>query len=142
LEKRRRQRGSSTLGNRRRWPRRVGAPVVHPRPHDLDLADAGGDGARRGVPVADQQPVAALIDQLGVGGEIGVDLGLQGGDQHPPGALAEQLVQIGGQLGPCLVVSHQSENSTVSGQAAAPGGAQRSRVQACRWVAVRRQAPG
>jgi hypothetical protein len=57
--------------------RRVAAPVVHPRPHDLDLADAGGDGARRGVPVADHQPVAVLVDQFGVGGDVGLDLGLQ-----------------------------------------------------------------
>jgi hypothetical protein len=29
-----------------------------------------------------------------MGGQVGVDLGLQGGGQHPPGALASQLVQI------------------------------------------------
>jgi hypothetical protein len=47
-----------------------------------------------------------LIDQLGVRGQVGLDLGLQRGSQHPAGALAEQLVQIGGQLGPCLLVNH------------------------------------
>jgi hypothetical protein len=54
--------------------------------------------------VADHQPVAALVDQLGVGGDVGLDLGLQRDRQQPAGTLADQLVQIGGQLGPCLFV--------------------------------------
>jgi hypothetical protein len=29
------------------------------------------------VPVADHQPVAVLVDQFGVGGDVGLDLGLQ-----------------------------------------------------------------
>jgi hypothetical protein len=86
--------------------RRVGAPVVHPRAHHLDLADPSGDGARLGVPVADHQPVAVLIDQLGMRRDVGLHLGLQRDRQHPAGALATQLIQIGGQLGPCRLVSH------------------------------------
>ena len=82
--------------------RRVDPPVVHPRADHLDLADPGGQRAGRGVAVADHQPVAVLVDQLGVRGDVGLDLGLQRRRQHPPGALAEQLVQVGGQLGPCL----------------------------------------
>jgi hypothetical protein len=41
-----------------------------------------------------------------VSGKGGVDLGLQRDRQHPAGTLAEQLVQISGQLGPCLLVNH------------------------------------
>jgi hypothetical protein len=93
--------------------RRVGAPVLHPRSDDFDLADPGGDGARRGVAVADHQPVAVLVDQLAMGGDVGLDLGLQRGRQHPPGTLAEQLVQFQGQLGPCLVVNHYTQHRGV-----------------------------
>jgi hypothetical protein len=47
-----------------------------------------------------------LVDQSGVGGDVGLHLELQRCSQHPPGTLAEQLVQVGGQLGPCLLVSN------------------------------------
>jgi hypothetical protein len=83
----------------------VHPPVVDPRADHLDLAHPGGQRATRGVPVADHQPVAVLVDQLGVGGDVGLHLGLQRDRQHPPGTLTEQLVQIGRQLGSCLVVS-------------------------------------
>jgi hypothetical protein len=65
------------------------------------------------VPVADYQPVAVLVDQLGVRGDVGLHLALQRDRQHPPGALAEQLVQIGGQLGPCLLVNHYTQHRGV-----------------------------
>jgi hypothetical protein len=86
--------------------RRVDAPVIHPWPDHLDLAHPGGDGARRSVPVADHQPVAVPVGQLGVRRDGGLHLGLQRGRQHPPGALAEQLVQIAGQLHAGLLVSN------------------------------------
>jgi hypothetical protein len=38
--------------------------------------------------------VTVLVDQLGVGGEIGLHLGLQRHRQHPAGTFAEQLLQI------------------------------------------------
>ena len=63
--------------------------------------------------VADHQPVAMLVDQLGVRGDVGLDLGLQRDFEHPAGTLAEQLVQIGGQLGPCLVVNHYTQHRGV-----------------------------
>jgi len=46
------------------------------------------------VPVAHHQPVAVLVCLVGVRGDIAFDLGFQGGSQHPPGALAHQLVQV------------------------------------------------
>jgi hypothetical protein len=95
---------------------RIDPSVVHPRPDDLNLADPGGDGAGRGVAVADHQPVTVLVDQLGVAGDVGLDLGLQRHRQHPPGALAKQLIQVQGQLGPCLVVNHESENPREAGR--------------------------
>ena len=91
----------------------VQAAVVHPRADHLDLAHPGGQRATRGVPVADHQPVALLIDQLGMRGDVGLHLGLQRCRQHPPGTLAEQLVQIGGQLGPCLPVNHYTQHRGV-----------------------------
>jgi len=46
------------------------------------------------VAVAHHQPPATLVPLAGVGGQVVVDLGLQRGGQHLPGALAGQLVQI------------------------------------------------
>jgi hypothetical protein len=50
------------------------------------------------VAVAHHQPPARLVPLDRVRGEIRVDLGLQRGGQHPPGALAHQLVQVQAQL--------------------------------------------
>jgi hypothetical protein len=51
------------------------------------------------VAVADHQPVPALVDLVGIAGDVGVDLGLQRDRQHPPRALPEQHVQVQAQLG-------------------------------------------
>jgi hypothetical protein len=109
----------------------VQAAVVHPRADHLDLADPGGEAARRGVPVADHQPVAVLVDQLGVRGQVGLHLGLQRSGQHPAGTLAEQLVQVGGQLGPCLLVNHDTQHRGVPSSPAftAPTPSQQVRVE-------------
>jgi hypothetical protein len=50
------------------------------------------------VAVAHHQPLAARIPLGGVRGEVGVDLDLQRGGQHPPRALTHQLVQVKAQL--------------------------------------------
>jgi hypothetical protein len=50
--------------------------------------------------VAAHQPVATLVDQLGEGDQVNVDLGLQRGGQHAAGAFAGQLVQAHRQLAP------------------------------------------
>jgi phage protein D len=46
------------------------------------------------VAVADHQPPATLVLLGRMGGEIRVDLGFQGGGQHPPGALAHDRIQV------------------------------------------------
>jgi hypothetical protein len=51
------------------------------------------------VAVAHHQPPAVLVPLGRVGGQVGVDLGLQRGGQHAPGTLAGQLVQVQAQLG-------------------------------------------
>jgi hypothetical protein len=48
--------------------------------------------------VAHHQPPAALIPLGGVGGQVVVDLGLQGGGQHPPGTLTHDRIQVHAQL--------------------------------------------
>ena len=49
--------------------------VVHPPADHLDPPDPGCKLAGWGVTVAAHQPVATLIDQLGEGGQVKVDLG-------------------------------------------------------------------
>ena len=83
---------------------RVDPPVIYPGTDHLHLAGYGSERAGRCGPVTHHPPVAALVDQLDVGGKAGVDLSLQRDRQQPPSALTDQLVQIGGQLGPCLLV--------------------------------------
>jgi hypothetical protein len=77
---------------------RVDPAVVHPRRADGHRASSGGDLALAGVAIAYHQPSAAFIPLGGRGGEIVVDLGFQGGGQHPPGALAHDRVQVQAQL--------------------------------------------
>ena len=72
----------------------VGAAVVHPRGTHRDAPGRSRHLALAGVAVAHHQPPATLVTLAGVGGQVVVDLGLQGGGQHPPGALTGQLVQI------------------------------------------------
>jgi hypothetical protein len=114
-------------------------PVVDPRADHLDLAHPGGQRAPRSVPVADHQPVAVLVDQLSVGGDVGLDLGLQRGRQHPAGALTEQLVQIGRQLGSCLVVSSYTQHRGVP---SSPALARRRLPYRSGWKVRRALMPG
>jgi len=50
------------------------------------------------VAVADHQPPAVLVALGCIGGEIVVDLGLQRGGQHPPGALPHDRIELQAQL--------------------------------------------
>jgi phage protein D len=50
------------------------------------------------VAVADHQPPAVLVPLARMGGEIVVDLGFQGGGQHPLGALTHDRIQVQAQL--------------------------------------------
>ena len=91
--------GMIELRNRRRSPGRLVDPaVVHPRRHHLDRPGAGHDLAGLGVPVADHQPLAVLVELVDQARHVGVDLGLQRRGQHPPGALTDQFIQTRTQL--------------------------------------------
>jgi hypothetical protein len=50
------------------------------------------------VAVAHHQPPATLVPLGGMRGQVVVDLGLQGGGQHPAGALAHDLVEVQARL--------------------------------------------
>jgi hypothetical protein len=117
----------------------VSAPVIHPRADELHLAGPGGDGARWGVPVAHHQPVAVLIDQLGVGRDVALHLGLQRDRQHPPGTFAKQLVQVQGQLDPRLVVNHYTQHRGVP---SSPALARRRPPYRSGWKVRRALMPG
>jgi hypothetical protein len=71
---------------------RVGALAVHPRDGHLDRARAGQDLPRLVVTVADHQAAAIPIPLGSMRRDIGVHLGLQRPGQHPPGALADDLI--------------------------------------------------
>ncbi len=62
------------------------------------------------VTVADHQPLAVLVDLVDQARHVGVDLSLERGGQHPPGALPDDLVQPGRQLRAGLRVSYYSQH--------------------------------
>jgi len=65
------------------------------------------------VAVAAHQPVAVLVGLVGVGGQVGVDLGLQRRGQHPAGAFAGQLVQAHRKLAPGGLVCDYTQHRGV-----------------------------
>ncbi len=71
---------------------RVDAAVVDPRRGHLHRTSGGHDLPWLGVAVADDQPAAAFVSLVSELGDVGVDLGFQRGGEHPPGALADDLV--------------------------------------------------
>ena len=99
---------------------RIDPAVVDPRRLDRDRPGRGQDLALAGVPVAHHQPPTLLVPLGRSGGQVGVDLGLQRGGQHPPGALAGQLVQVGVQLGTRAVVGYYTQHCGVTLLAGAP----------------------
>lgn len=70
-------------------------PPVHARGFDLDRPGRGGDPPGLVVAVAHDQTPAAFVPLIGQLGYVGVDFRLQRGSQHPPGALADDLVNQG-----------------------------------------------
>ena len=76
----------------------VDPAVVHPWGPDLDRARSGDQRPGIGVPVADHQTVALFVPLVGQADQVGVDLGLEGSGQHPPGPFGDQFVQGGLQL--------------------------------------------
>src|ERR687895_2314009 len=78
----------------------IDGEVRHPRPLDSRLAPSG--------------PTAGLtVAEVGVAGDVGVDLGLQRDRQHPPCALPEQLVQVQAQLGLGSIFSDYTQHRGV-----------------------------
>ena len=71
---------------------RVGAPVVDPRRGHLDRTGAGQHLAGLVGAVAHHQPAPVLVALVAERGDVGLDLGLQRLGQHPPGTLADDLV--------------------------------------------------
>jgi hypothetical protein len=76
----------------------IGAAVIHPRRPHRDRTRGSHHLALAGMAVADHQPPATLVPLGQVRGQVVVDLGLQGGGQHPPGTLAYQLIKVQAQL--------------------------------------------
>jgi hypothetical protein len=72
------------------------------------------------VAVADHQPVPALVDLVGIAGDVGVDLGLQRDRQHPPRALPEQHVQVQAQLGLVSIVCDYTQHRGAPSSPALP----------------------
>ncbi len=67
-----------------------------------------------------------LIPLARVGGQIVVDLGLQGGGQHPPSALAHDRVQINAQLTRGLVGGDYTQHAAFLPRRRWPAGASRT----------------
>jgi hypothetical protein len=78
------------------------------------------------VAVADHQPPGALIDLVGVGGQVGVHLSFQGLGQHPAGAFAGQLVQVQAQLELGLLGGDYTEHAAFLPRRRWPAGVLRS----------------
>jgi hypothetical protein len=72
------------------------------------------------VAVAHHQPPTVLVPLGCIGRQVGVDLGLQGGGQYPPGAFAGELVQVGVQLGTRVGISDYTQHCGVTLLAGAP----------------------
>jgi hypothetical protein len=88
----------------------VGPLVVDPRRLDLDGPGGGRDGAGLGMSVAHDQAVPRLVALVGVRLDVGLHLGLEGGQKHAPGALAHNLVQRRNEVFLRLLVAHYSEH--------------------------------
>jgi hypothetical protein len=61
-----------------------------------------------------------------VGGEMVIDLGLQGGGQHPAGALAHDRIQIQAQLVMALGIGDYAQHAAFLPRRRCPAGASRT----------------
>ncbi len=92
--------------------RLVDAAVVDPRGLHLDRAGRGDHGPGLVPTVADNQSVSALIPFSGQLRYVMVDFRLQCGSQHPPGALADDLVDQGAGLGRTIGIHYAEQGRT------------------------------
>ena len=76
----------------------VDPAVVDPGGPDLDGSRSGHQRPGKRVPIAHDHTMPVLVPLVSEGRHVGVDLGLEGCGQHPPGPLGHQLVQRGRQL--------------------------------------------
>jgi hypothetical protein len=90
------------------------SPIVDPRLLDFDVAESGLDGASGEVAVADDLLATGVVLVVGVGVDVGGDLGLDGLGQHPPGPVPEQVGQD-------VVARRQGHDADVGGRLAHGG---------------------
>ena len=72
------------------------AAVVDARCLHIDHPGAGHDLSLFRVAVADHEPFARSVNELGMGVQVGLTFGQQGGGQHLASRKAAQLVQVNG----------------------------------------------
>jgi hypothetical protein len=87
----------------------VDALVVHPRGPDLDRPGDCGDLPRLAVAVAHDQTATVAISLISQLGYVTVDFRFQRSGQHPPSALADDLVDHGA-VSRGAVVIHYGEH--------------------------------
>lgn len=84
----------------------IGPPVVDAGRTDLYRPSGRAHRPLAVVAVADHQALAPLITLVGELGHVLVDLGLQGGGQHPAGALADDVLDQGASPGRSIGVHY------------------------------------
>jgi hypothetical protein len=99
---------------------RIHPAVIDPRCLHRHGPRSGQDLTLTGVAVAHHQPPATLVPRSGAGDQIVVDLGLQGGGKHPPGALAGQPIQVHPQFGSRGLISHYTQHAASPSSPALP----------------------
>jgi hypothetical protein len=91
----------------------VDPAVVDPWCLDLDGAGRGGDGAGLGMAVAHHEAVTRLVQLAGQRLHVAGGLGFDGGGQHPPGTLPNDLIQPGGHLRQGVVIGDYCQHRRV-----------------------------
>ncbi len=99
----------------------VHAPVVHPGRGRLDRAGRSDHGAGPVAAVAHHQRVPELITLGSQLGYVLVDFRLQRGGEHPPGALADDLIDHGAGLGGTLGIHYAEHGRAFPTRAANAG---------------------
>ena len=112
----------------------VDPAVVDPRRDHLDRAGAGQDLPRLMRAVAHHQPTPTLVAVGGKPGDVGVNLRLQSLGQHPPRALAHDLINQRRRTGrpAALIVPGRSRTTVARVVPSRPALARRSCSRACR----------
>jgi len=88
----------------------IDAAIVDTGRLDVDPARRRRDGACLGVAVAGHQTATSIIELVDEGGHVTFDLGLEGGHQHPAGALPDDLIEPAREFRVGVVVSQYSQH--------------------------------